>query len=51
MQLRLNYFRTSRFKMIVGYEAWNKHLKPAKLMLQAILKTLVEKVTLEVIRV
>jgi len=48
LQSRLSYWKILRFKMILGYEAWHRHLKPKDFILQAILKTLIEKLTLAV---
>ena len=39
-QDRLIFFKVLRFKMKIGFVSWQKHIKPANLFLQAILKTL-----------
>ena len=37
--------------MIVGYESWQRHVKPAKLMMQSMMNSIVEQVMLEVAKI
>ena len=47
-QNRLLLFKTMRFKMLVGFMAWNRHLNVSSLFQQAIMQTLVEKLKVQV---
>ena len=47
-QGRLDFYKLLRTKMKIGYVSWWKRIKPGNLFLQAMLKTLVEKVTLSI---
>ena len=42
-------YKLIRMKMIVGYEAWSRHIKPVALFQQAILKTLVDMIKLSAV--
>ena len=48
LQDRLLLYKTMRFKMIVGFMAWNRHLKVSALFQQAIMQTLVDKLKVQV---
>ena len=47
-QERLAFYKILRVKMKVGYLAWANHIKTDKLFLRAIVKTLVDKLTLTI---
>ena len=50
-QGRLDFYKVLRTRMKIGYDSWRKHIKPANLFLQAILKTLSQKVTLIIFKI